>query len=294
MLKTFDRQSHEYTGSYNWNVGQDPLHHGIHDQADDVLNYLKIAQTKIDAYNSKITSFIEGLNFGVDVIPASVKSEESALRKLWDKNTSAPGQADQIKDMLRATIIVPKGLNGVKHLEQVIQALITHPDTKAYKDQFFRPNSETGYRSFKAIISVDGHLSELLVDYEGMRQVGEITAGLRNFERHLRQFEVEAPQRCSPRNSNGFDRSVAKLISQSNSMMVQIREIRKMFHETFAQEEGLNILLDPALQNNRHNFSMKELGETFSKAVNGSTLGRGLNQVAQRVGVLFPNLIPRN
>lgn len=294
MLRVFDRKSPDYVGSYNWKVGQAPLRSGVHDQPDDVLTYLRRAESKIAPYNQKIESITQTLGFDLQVLPACVKSDESALRKLWDKNASAPGQADQIKDFLRATIIVPKGPNGVKQLEKVIQTLIAHPDTTAYKDQFFTPNPETGYRSFKAIINVDGFLAEMLVDYEGLRQVGEITAGLRSFERHLRQFEVEAPKRCSERSTNGFDKNVARLISQSNSMMVQIREIRKMFHETFAQEEGLNILLDPKLQENVTICSMKQLSEKFSQAVNGSSLGKGLSQVVQKVGELFPALAPRH
>ncbi len=276
LLRGIDRRSTEYVAAKNWHgVRNEQLHPGPHDRAEDVLEYVKRAEARTPDLDLILNDIGTSLKFPIDVIPACVKPEESALRKMWDKHASSSGKADRITDILRASISVRPGPSSITKLEVAIQTLANHEKCIAYKNQFFSPNKETGFRSFKAVMDVKGFPAEIMLTYAGMSFADKLTYSLRHFERSLRELESTAQVRCGSKTTPS-DRSVMKLVNNTGAMMEEIRTIRKTVNDTFAEENGLNVLLDPKLKDSQQPCALSDLMRTFVKAVETNPLGKGL------------------
>lgn len=294
MLDTVhQRSSAGYTGRWNWgDVTQKSLHAGEHNTVADVLEYRGQALERIEKYNLLLGN-IEGLlGFKVKATQACGKEENSSLRKLWDRNTKLPGKADHITDYLRAAIIVPEGPESIKNLERAINTLINHPSVVAYKDQFYKPEPETGFRSFKALLDVDGHIAELIIQHEGFLPAAKITEGLRHFERSLKEFQESAPRRCGPKYNAYADIAVARLRSNAGGMISDVRKMRTQVHDAFGEGVGLDRLLSPELQVQRHESSLTELATTFAHAQENKYFGKGLASFTLMLKAAFPALVP--
>lgn len=243
-----------------------------------VEKYRQQAVDRLGAYEDALETLTAQLAFNVNIIPPCVKDEISCLRKVWDRNAkSAYGQPENIIDYLRATIIVPEGPNGIKSLRDTINMLIAHPMTVAYKDQFWKPDEETGYRSLKALLNIDGHTAELKVDYEGMKDANEMTESMRKFERTLKEAEVKAPMVCGDR-TDSFGNSLRKMTNKMEGMIGKIRELRMECHDYYAAGCGLNELLDPAAKR-EHSLTV-DFAKSVKDAIrSGNPFGRGLQSM---------------
>lgn len=240
----------DYTGKLNWDHRSQPLlHGGPHDEAQDVLTYLEMARGKVPAYNKFTEDLQARLPFHLPMTPGLIKPEESSLRKLWDQTTAHPGQANTNTDYLRGSGTVPAAPKSVSQLAQVIDTIIAHPQTIAYKDQFWKPNAETGFRDFKAIVDIDGMPAELLIQHGGLVATNSFTKRLRGMERGFRALEEKAPLTCITKFEEATgSKSLSKLITRAQIAIEEIRSLRMDIHEEAAHKHGLNALLDTTVQ----------------------------------------------
>jgi hypothetical protein len=273
-MKIITRNMPEYTGTWNWETKSQGLLYGGSDSAA-VEKYRSDAEARIPRFNDIIADLQEKLGFDIKIIEPSTKTQESSLRKVWDRNAKqAYGNPGNITDYLRATIIVPEGPNGVNNLRRLLDALITHPDVIAYKDKFWKPEEETGHRSFNALINIDGHTAELKVDYEGMQDANDMTKLLRNYERNLKQAELTAPIRCGDK-TDTYGKGLRKLTTKMEGMISTIRDLRLQCHDYHAAKCGLDELLDP--NTNREKSLTTDFAKSVRIALSTNPLGRGLN-----------------
>lgn len=275
------RNMENYTGSWNWDKkSQGAVLKGA--DAQVVGQYRQFAEERVDAYTDVLNDISSKLGFPIKIIPPCVKEESSCLRKVWDRNAkNAYGQPAKIIDYLRASIIVPDGPNGIKHLRETMEALISHPLTVAYKDQFWKPEADTGYRSFKALLNIEGHTAELKLDFEGMDVANDMTEYMRNFERKLKEAEEIAPRVCNDK-ADSFGPGLRKLTGKMEGMIQMIRELRLECHDYYAAKCGLNELLDPAA--NRELSPTADFAKSVKRALgSGNPLARGLSSMLQRL-----------
>lgn len=274
--KVKTRGSESYTGRHNWGAGQPEKPHGA-----SISTYREAALERVDRYNDLISDICSSFSFPIKSSGACTKEEASSLRKLWDRNSSIKGDESKITDYLRATITVPHGAKGVENLTKLITALTKHPDTLAFKDQFWTPDEGTGYRSFKAIMNVDGHAAELKVEYEGLDTAYQFTESLRNFERLLKKAEEELPGRCVARQEDSGKR-ITRFTTNAETTIAQIRSLRKQCHDTYAHACGLDDMLSPDLQEKHTPCLFKDFVRSVQTAVN-TPFGRGLVSIASKL-----------
>lgn len=273
---SFRDKSEGYTGELRWGAGQPSPSH-------DINVHMQHAAERMELFNAIAEDIFKDVSFPVEVWSASVKTPESVVRKLWDRTTTYPGQADKITDYLRTKAIVPEDSQGLKHLGKAMEALATHSLTSAYKDQYWKPNPETGFRSFKALIDVDGHQAEFLLEYGGMTETNKFTEQLRKFERVLRAAELDMPNRCIERTQNvSSSKTITKLASHAESMIETIRTLRSQCHAHAAAKCGLEKLMDPDLREKQPLFEPIDLQSAFANAIQGSRFGRGLGAIHER------------
>ncbi len=280
-MRGHSRNMETYTGSWNWeDKSQITVLTGSDIEA--VREYHRQAESRLGLYEDVLESITSDLGFKVSILPPCVKKEESALRKVWDRNAKAAyGQPENIVDYLRASIIVPDGPGGIQNLRKTIETLVNHPLTIAYKDQFWKPEEGTGYRSFKALINVGGHTAELKVDYEGMKDANDLTEYMRSFERNLKSSEERAPRVCTDR-SDIFGNSLRKMTTKMEGMIGMIRDLRRECHDYYAAKCGLNELLDPA-RKSEHSLTTNFADSVKSTLRSGNPFARGLLSMVNKL-----------
>lgn len=279
-MSILTRDRPDYTGTRNWDVKSQQIMYTGKD-TDVVAQYRADAAERVRAYREALDDIASKLGFPIKIIEPHTKTEESSLRKVWDRNAkNSYGNPENITDYLRASIKVPAGPNGVKNLRHVLDVLIAHPDTIAYKDKFFRPENETGHRSFNALFNVNGHTAELKVDYEGMDAANDLTEGLRRFERRLKEAEVDIPARCSDTNQGG--RWPSKLTSKMEDMITTVRQLRRQSHEVYAGACGLDALLDPKLRE-ANVLTPEFTQQSMRRMLKDNPFGRGLTTLMPKL-----------
>src|SRR5690606_32145588 len=89
--------------------------------------------------------------------------------------------------------------------------------------------------------SIDGLIVELQIvpddKYGVTRSINNITEGLRNTERAIRDMEENMASHMSPASS--------RLVAKSQKTIVLVREYRKALHDYAADITGVNVLMDP-------------------------------------------------
>ena len=276
-MRGHSRNMETYTGSWNWeDKSQITVITGSDIEA--VREYHRQAEIRLGTYEDVLKDIAGNFGFKVNILPPCVKKEESALRKVWDRNAKAAyGQPENIIDYLRASIIVPDGANGIQNLRRTIETLVNHPLTIAYKDQFWKPEDGTGYRSFKALLNIGGHTAELKVDYEGMKDANDLTEYMRSFERTLKSSEERAPLVCTDR-SDIFGNSLRKMTTKMEGMIGMIRDLRRECHDYYAAKCGLNELLDPA-RKTEHSLATNFAESVHNTIKSGNPFARGLKSM---------------
>lgn len=276
-MRGHTRNMETYTGSWNWDdKSQITVLSGSDIQV--VSEYRRQAESRMGLYGAVLEDITSSFGFPLNTLPPCLKKEESALRKVWDRNAKgAFGQPENIIDYLRASIVVPDGPNGIRNLREVIETLVNHPATVAYKDQFWKPEDGTGYRSFKALLNIDGHVAELKVDYEGMKDANDLTEYMRSFERTLKSSEERAPRVCTDR-SDIFGNSLRKMTTKMEGMIGMIRDLRRECHDYYAAKCGLNELLDPN-RKSEHSLTTNFAESVHNTIKSGNPFARGLRSM---------------
>lgn len=284
------RSQNDYEPVLNWEQSQLSLTSDTRDTRDAVSQYRSQAQERLPRFTSMIENFAQVAGVPVIIVPPCVKEQASAERKVWDRTTRSAsyGHPEKITDYLRATLIVPQNRDyriPLNNLRRVMDALIEHPDVTGRKDQFHTPEKETGYRSFKTLMNVDGHRAELLVTHGGLVVPHNVTAALRNLERQLRSAEATAPHRCLNRAEGPASaRSLNKFMTSAESMIGMIREMRSKVHNHFSHEYGLDELLGPEARETNKVCSLSELRKTFEAAASISIFGKAIAPIISKHG----------
>lgn len=226
----------------NWSVPQMTIY-------DSVVPYIDDARARSIIFGDMLRDFATHYDFQLNHMVAEPKSEESANRKVFDRtsiHSAHFGHPEFIKDYGRGKMTVPAGSDGIERLDQVMADLIHSPFTVGYKNQFLIPNPETGYRSFKAIWDVDGMNFEVLVEYGGMSLADNFTKKVREIERSFKALEPDINRRCTERWDGDAQRKAAKWTTQMEMAIQAMRDGRKGISELYADNCGLNELVDPA------------------------------------------------
>jgi len=270
------RGENGYTGSHNWGNLVQPVFE-TYDRVltvhEKIARLQEEAQKRVEPLNTWLKNFSDTLGFKIEIIPADVKASESTLRKVFSKTASVNGDPDLINDHLRAAIIVPDGKKGIQNLETVINTLIDHPDTKAYKDKFWGPNPQTGHRAFMAIIEINGMNVEIKVEYGGMKEAYDCSQAIRTLERRLYQDEMELGTRCISSQDPRRAKKLGDMVGVTERTIKRLRDVRRAAHEESAEECGLNSLLSPqeaALRSYKRSSNTTCLQDAFSRATDGA------------------------
>jgi hypothetical protein len=248
-----NRDTGIYTGVSGWGQSQPELF-------DTTGDYIEAAYQRREAYKTFLDKFTKAVGQGVVVIDPCVKAPDSAERKLWDRTTNHVGRPEMIHDYLRASVISPNNkYQGIGSLIRAIEVLKDQPELVGYKDQFWRPERETGYRSFKAVLDIDGHHSELILNHEGMLAANRFTDGVRSMERALRELGVSF-------GIDSSDKTSRRMVTNAEVMIGSARDLRKMVHDFASSASGMDVLMDPALFMNHKPPTFKDLGNELEKA----------------------------
>ena len=248
-----------YTGQKNWGSPQ-PI------ACESTDEYLELAYARRTKFAEIIERIAKNAGPGVSCIPPSIKSPESADRKLWDRTSSFYGQPERINDYLRARIYVPARPGNLGQLTHVINEVIDHPQTVAFKDCHWRPKAQTAWRDTKAIINVDGLNAEFqVIAGNNLIQMGnDITEGLREKERGVRS--VGERFRKTESMTREDVQVFRKLLGNAENSLNEMRKLRTAVHDFAFAASGLNPLMDPDVQHKHAPVEGQELVRMFKHA----------------------------
>jgi hypothetical protein len=236
--------SPKYNPSFGWSSVHQPQ------TLATVEEYIALAEQNLPYLEEKIQEFLGTLPFETDLIGPCVKGAKRANQKLFDNNSTAKGDPQNVRDYLRLTI----SPRTVEELEQTIKALENHSMTVGWKNRFYSPEPSTGMRDYKAIWCVGcpsddmAILAEIKVDFAGMQPAYKFTETLRSSERKLAEFKENAMAVCcSSRDKPEARKRISIMQADAMETAESLRKIRKDVHDTAAHNLGLNVLLDPEL-----------------------------------------------
>lgn len=253
-----------YDPSWGWSSTKQPL------SFSSPGRYIEQCNARLPQIEREIERFTATLPFITGLIAPCLKTEDSALRKVFDLNSSAGCDFAGIRDYARFTITA----RNVQDLIQVIGALDNFDLTVARKNRFHTPEPETGMRDYKAIWLVDDILVEAKVELDPMKDAYDRTKTYRETERNLKEF---AGQEWGVAR---FDRMCADARDIANSL----RTLRKDVHDLAAERCGANLLLHSALKN-LHGFVTEATVNGHIGAVRSTPLGKKVLQHLKPEGI---------
>ncbi len=256
-----------YTGKHNWDTPQ-PL------QLATTAEYIEAAYERREEFRQIVDNFAKACGMGVGVIAPSVKTQDSADRKLWDRTSNHFGEPHMIGDYLRARVLVPVSpYNGVNQLVGATERLMDHSRTVGFKDCYFKPNG-AGHRVFIAHMDVDGMQAELQVlpNDSGRKSVitNLVTEDIRAYERHLRTAEERYNVIFGDKSPDADTaKAISKKVGQAEKKIGHIRECRKILHDFTAAVIGIDVLMNPEIAENHRVPSGREVLKAAKEAVQG-------------------------